>query len=337
MEGRRAGAVVAARFAGRAVQLAVGVALERFAHHVRRSLHVKQVASFEIEDFVAVDPLERCGEVEAFPGEVHRESVVEIGHVVAYDHPVGVFFEDAVAVGVDETEVAHLRRVEMRVGVQLLLVVEDAVLNHQVVAADGLSDAGDVVAAGVGGLLDDVGVFIAEAQHLVAVERPVGRNGVGEVAERAARGERQLDAFVLHRTDVHVRGREARYRRDGNVEKHVGGLRIVEVGVQSEQSAPEADVYADVVLGVLLPAQVVVGDLFGVDLRGEPVAQVDVRRAVERQVFRIADLGIARLADAGAELHVVDPLDAAHEVFVADAPADAYRREITPAGVGSEA
>lgn len=79
----------------------------------------------------------------------------------------------------------------------------------------------------------------------------------------------------------------------GNVEKHVGGLRIVEVGVQSEQSAPEADVYADVVLGVLLPAQVVVGDLFGVDLRGESVAQVDVRRAVERQVFRIADLGIA--------------------------------------------
>ena len=172
--------------------------MQRLLHHVRRSLHVEQVAAFEVQDFVAVDALEVGRQVEALVREVNREAVVEIGHVVAYDHAVGVLFENAVAVGVDEAEVADRRGVEMGIGVQLLLVVEDAVLHKQVVTADGLAYAREVVTAGVGGFFDDVGVLIAEAQHLVAVERPVGGKGVGEVAEAAPRGERQLDTFILH-------------------------------------------------------------------------------------------------------------------------------------------
>ena len=168
----------------------------------------------------------------------------------------------------------------MGIGVQLLLVVEDAVLHEQVVTADGLAYAREVVTAGVGGFFDDVGVLVAEAQHLVAVERPVGGKGVGEVAEAAPRGERQLDTPVLHRPDVDVRRGEARHRRNRNVEQHVGGLRIVVVGGESEGAAPQADIQTDVVLRVLLPAQVVVGDLRGIDLRGEPVAKIDVRHAV---------------------------------------------------------
>ena len=311
--------------------------MQRLLHHVRRSLHVEQVAAFEVQDLVAVDALEVGCQVEALVREVDREAVVEIRHEVAHDDAVGVLFENAVAVGVDEAEVTDRRRVEMGIGIQFLLAVEDAVLHEQVVAADGLAHAREVVAAGVGGFLDDVGVLIAEAQHLVAVERPVGREGVGEVAEAAPRGERQLDTPVLHRADVDVRRGESRHRRNRNVEQHVGRLRIVVVGGESERAAPEADVEADVVLRVLLPAQVVVGDLRGIDLRGESVAEVDVRRAVERQVFRVADLGVAGLAHAGAEFQVVDPFHVAQEALVAHAPADGGRREITPPGVGGEA
>lgn len=122
-----------------------------------------------------------------------------------------------------------------------------------------------------------------------------------------------------------------------NVEQHVGRLRIVVVGGESEGAAPQADIQTDVVLRVLLPAQVVVSDLRGIDLRSESVAEIDVRRAVERQVFRIADLSVTGLSHAGADFQVVDPFHIAQEALVAHAPSHGGRREITPPGVGGEA
>ena len=88
---------------------------------------------------------------------------------------------------------------------------------------------------------------------------------------------------------------------------------------------------------VLLPAQIVVGDLRGIDLRGESVAEIDVRHAVEGQVLRVADLGVSGLTHAGAEFQVVEPFHVAQEALVAHAPAHGGSREITPPGVGGEA
>ena len=76
----------------------------------------------------------------------------------------------------------------MGVGVQLLLVVENAVLYEQVVAAHGLAHACDVIGPVERRLFDDVGIPFAEAQHLVAVERPVGRKRIGKISEASPRG-----------------------------------------------------------------------------------------------------------------------------------------------------
>ena len=228
----------------------------------------------------------------------------------------------------------------MRIAVQLLLVVEDAVLDEQVVAADRLAHLGDVVGARIVRRLYDRGVLVTEGEHLVAVQGDVGADSVGKSrCVVVAGGNAGLEAAVLHRAYVHVGAGQSGNRRHRNVEEHVRGPGIVVVEGEGEIALPQTRVYADVHLGVLLPAQVVVGDLVRIDLGCEAVTNYHiVCGAVEGEVLGVANLGVAGLAYGGAYLHVVQhALRSGEERLVADTPAEGCRREVAPAGVRRKA
>ena len=115
MEGGGTCSVVSGRLAGSPVEVAVRESLERLLHHVGRCLHVEEVTSFEVQDFVSIDSLEIGCEVKASPAELDAESIVEVRHVVAHDDAVFVLVQDTVAICIHETEVTDGSRFEMRI------------------------------------------------------------------------------------------------------------------------------------------------------------------------------------------------------------------------------
>ena len=58
----------------------------------------------------------------------------------------------------------------MRIGVKFFLVMEDAVLDEEIVATYRLADFCNVIAACIGGFLDNRGILVAEMENLVPVQ-----------------------------------------------------------------------------------------------------------------------------------------------------------------------
>ena len=307
--------------------------VERRTKHVARTEITEPfiVDTTLVQHVVADGPAQQETETETLVGERTRQGEEHVGISVADDLIIG--FSDS------------LRTVEVFVNGSARSVESEEFRSPEVAQRFAFDNPHRVHLQIVGEIsgfdFNHFVLIVRESHQFVPVMTDRSSQVPSEVPGRdRRRSDRQFDTRVVDGSHV-GEGRGVEIGRHGNAVRIKQVLRAAEVVVQRETQpvVQYARIQSDVELLLALPTQLRIGIAAGLVGTDPFAVVVEVRRAFleNRERTVVADLLIARNAEAGTKFQLVQPVGFAHPRLGGDAPSGADCRKDTPLVVVAEA